>query len=67
MTKSLLRSVVALTALALAGCVAEDSQTTQQNIDHDITVSHQAGSSAALDNLDQAGFAPWHFTGPRPP
>jgi curli biogenesis system outer membrane secretion channel CsgG len=66
MTKSLLWSVVALTAVALAGCIAEDSQTTQQNIDHDITVTHQAGS-AGLDNIGQDGFAPWHFSMQRPP
>jgi len=66
MKGSLLRSTVILAALALGACVAEDSQTTQQDIDHDITVTHAPGS-ATLDNLGQNGFAPWHFTSPHPP
>src|SRR5262249_17235133 len=65
MTKSLLLSVVALAAVALAGC-AEDTQTTQRDIDHDITVSHAAGS-ASLDDIGQDRFAPWRFTMQSPP
>ncbi len=64
MKGSLLRSTVVVAALALGACAAEDTQTTQQDIDHDISATH--GSSAQLDNLGQAGFAPWHFTGPGP-
>ena len=66
MTRSLIRSVVVLAALALGACAAEDTQTTQQDIDHDITVTHGPGS-ALLDNIGQAGFAPWSFTRQRPP
>jgi|GEM_PF-3027987 outer membrane biogenesis lipoprotein LolB len=65
MTKPLLVSLAAVAMLALGACVAEDSQTTQNDIDQDITVSHQPGS-ATLDNLGQGGFAPWRFTTPRP-
>lgn len=65
MIKSMLWSVVALAALALAGC-AEDTQTTQRDIDHDITVSHNAGS-ASLDDIGQDRFAPWRFTTQHPP
>ena len=63
----LVRSAAILGTLALVACAAEDAQTSQQDIDHDITVSHQAGSSATLDNISQAGFAPWRFTNQRPP
>jgi len=66
MKGSLLRSTVVLAALALGACAGEDTQTTQENIDHDITVTH-APSSAALDNIGQDGFAPWRFTMQRPP
>jgi len=65
MKGSLLRSIVIVAALALGACAAEDTQTTQQDIDHDITVTH--GSGAMLDNIGQGNFAPWHFTGPRSP
>ena len=66
MKLSLVRCAVILAALALGACAAEDSQTTEQNIDHDITVSHGSGS-ASLDNIGQAGFAPWSFTTQRLP
>ena len=55
MTKSLLLSVVALAALALAAC-AEDTQTTERSIDQDITVTHYAGA-AVLDNVGPRGVA----------
>jgi ABC-type glycerol-3-phosphate transport system substrate-binding protein len=61
MKGSLLRITAIVVTLALGACSAEDTQTTQQDIDHDITVTH--GSGAMLDNLGQSGFAPWHFTG----
>src|SRR5438552_15008192 len=60
MTKSLVWSVAILAALALGACAGEDPQTTERGIDQDITVSHQPGR-AALDNVRQNGFAPWHF------
>jgi ABC-type glycerol-3-phosphate transport system substrate-binding protein len=66
MKSSLLRSTAVLAALALGACAAEDTQTTQQDIDHDITVTHSP-SAATLDNIGQDGFAPWRYTMQRPP
>ena len=65
MTAYVLRCTVILAALALGACVADDTQTTQQDIDHDITVTHSP-SSATLDNVGQDGFAPWRYTMQRP-
>lgn len=58
MTKSLLWSIAALAALALAGC-AEDSQTTERGIDQDITATHDAGAPT-LENLGPS-FLPWRL------
>ena len=66
MKRSLACVTAIVAALALGACAAEDSQTTEQNIDHDISVSHGSGS-ASLDNIGQAGFAPWSFTTQRTP
>ncbi len=61
MKGTLLRGTVVIAALALGACSAEDFQTTQQDIDHDITVTHSP-SSATLDNVGQDGFAPWRYS-----
>lgn len=58
MTKSLLRSLVAVAALALAACAAEDGQTTERGIDQDITATHDAGAPT-LNNFGHSAFAPW--------
>jgi nitrous oxide reductase accessory protein NosL len=55
MTKSLLLSVAALAALAVAAC-AEDGQTTERGIDQDITATHYAGA-AVLDNVGPRAVA----------
>jgi ABC-type glycerol-3-phosphate transport system substrate-binding protein len=60
MTKSLLRSVVVASALALAACAGEDTQTNQRGIDQDITATHDAGAPT-LSNIGQRDFAPWRF------
>jgi len=60
MTKSLLSSLVAVAALALAACAAEDGQTTERGIDQDITATHDAGAST-LNNIGQRDFAPWRL------
>lgn len=64
MTKSLLLSVAALAALALAAC-AEDTQTTERSIDQDITATHYAGA-AVLDNVGPRGVAPQRGVVPPP-
>jgi hypothetical protein len=60
MTKSLLSILVAVAALALAACAAEDGQTTERGIDQDITATHDAGAST-LNNIGQRDFAPWRL------
>jgi ABC-type glycerol-3-phosphate transport system substrate-binding protein len=60
MTKSLLRSIAVLAALALAACAAEDAQTDQRGIDQDITATHDAGAPT-LNNIGQSIFAPWRL------
>jgi ABC-type glycerol-3-phosphate transport system substrate-binding protein len=52
MTKTLLRSLVAAAALALAACAAEDAQTDERGIDQDITATHDAGAPT-LSNISQ--------------
>ncbi len=60
MTKSLLRSFIALAALALAACAAEDTQTNERGIDQDITATHDAGAPT-VSNIGQRDFAPWRL------
>ena len=60
MTRSLIRSMVVLAALALGACAAEDAQTTERGIDQDITATHDAGAPTAA-NIGQRDFAPWRL------
>jgi hypothetical protein len=50
--------LVALAALALAACAAEDTQSGKRGIDQDIIATHDAGAPT-LSNIGQRDFAPW--------
>ena len=56
----LIRSLVALAALALTACSAEDAQTTERGIDQDIIATHDAGAPTR-SNIGQRDFAPWRI------
>ncbi len=60
MTRSLIRSMVVLTALALGACAGEDAQTNQRGIDQDITAAHDAGAPT-MSNIGQRDYAPWRL------
>lgn len=60
MTKSLLRGMLLVTALALGGCADEDAQTNQRGIDQDITATHDAGAPTSV-NIGQRDYAPWRL------
>jgi hypothetical protein len=59
MTRSLLRSIVVLAALALAACAGEDTQTNERGIDQDITATHDAGAPTPA-NIG-LNYAPWRL------
>jgi hypothetical protein len=59
-TKPLLRSLVAIAALALTACAAEDTQTDERGIDQDIIATHDAGAPT-MSNIGQRDFAPWRL------
>ncbi|HKX10433.1 MAG TPA: hypothetical protein VJN67_19695 [Stellaceae bacterium] len=60
MTRSLIRSMAVLAALALGACSAEDAQTNERGIDQDITAAHDAGAPT-LSNIGQRDYAPWRL------
>jgi len=60
MTRSLLRSMVVLSALALGGCAGEDTQTNERGIDQDIMATHDAGAPTPA-NIGQRDYAPWRL------
>jgi hypothetical protein len=60
-TRSLLPCVALVAALMLAACAGEDTQTTQQGIDQDITATHDAGAPTSR-NIGLGDFAPWRLS-----
>jgi len=60
MTRSLIRSIVLLSGLALAACAGEDTQTNERGIDQDITATHDAGAPTSA-NIGQRDYAPWRL------
>jgi len=58
-TKPLPLCLIALAALALAACTAENAQTTERGIDQDIAATHDA-SAPTISNLGKRD-APWRL------